>query len=72
MANEKSMVMKKNTSQQIHLRNIQLKNMMFRNLDFHRFLDASLDKLSITLTTFFSLDVVGKEDELFKKIGLFI
>ena len=46
--------------------------MMFRNLDFHRLLDASLDKLSITLTTFFSLDVVGKEDELFKKISLFI
>ena len=35
-------------------------------LDSYRFLDASLDKLSLTLTSFPSLDKNGMEDDLFK------
>ena len=36
-------------------------------LDSYRFLDASLDKLSLTLTSFPSLDANGMEDDLFKR-----
>ena len=36
-------------------------------LDSYRFLDASLDKLSLTLTFFLSLDKNGMEDDLFKR-----
>ena len=36
-------------------------------LDRYRFLDASLDKLSQTLTSFPSLDANGMEDDLFKR-----
>ena len=36
-------------------------------LDSYRFLDASLDKLSLTLTSFPSLDKNGMEDDLFKR-----
>ena len=36
-------------------------------LDSYRFLDASLDKLSLTLTSFPSLDKNGMEDDLFKQ-----
>ena len=36
-------------------------------LDSYRFLDASLDKLSMTLSSFPSLDANGKEDDLFKR-----
>ena len=36
-------------------------------LDSYRFLDASLDKLSQTLTSFPSLDANGMEDDLFKR-----
>ena len=36
-------------------------------LDSYRFLDASLDKLSLTLTSFPSLDKDGMEDDLFKR-----
>ena len=36
-------------------------------LDSYRFLDASLDKLSMTLTSFPSLDANGMEDDLFKR-----
>ena len=36
-------------------------------LDSYRFLDASLDKLSSTLTSFPSLDANGMEDDLFKR-----
>ena len=36
-------------------------------LDTYRFLDASLDKLSTTLTSFPSLDSNGMEDDLFKR-----
>ena len=36
-------------------------------LDSYRFLDASLDKLSTTLTSFQSLDANGMEDDLFKR-----
>ena len=36
-------------------------------LDSYRFLDASLDKLSTTLTSFHSLDANGVEDDLFKR-----
>ena len=36
-------------------------------LDSYRFLDASLDKLSQTLTSFPSLDKNGMEDDLFKR-----
>ena len=36
-------------------------------LDSYRFLDASLDKLSTTLTFFPSLDSNGMEDDLFKR-----
>ena len=36
-------------------------------LDSYRFLDASLDKLSTTLTSFPSLDSNGMEDDLFKR-----
>ena len=36
-------------------------------LDGYRFLDASLDKLSITLKLFPSLDANGMEDDLFKR-----
>ena len=37
-------------------------------LDSYRFLDASLDKLSQTLTSFPSLDKNGMEDDLFKNL----
>ena len=36
-------------------------------LDSYRFLDASLDKLSLTLTSFPSLDANGMENDLFKR-----
>ena len=36
-------------------------------LDSYRFLDASLDKLSLTLTSFPSLDANGMEDDFFKR-----
>ena len=36
-------------------------------LDSYRFLDASLDRLSLTLTSFPSLDKNGMEDDLFKR-----
>ena len=36
-------------------------------MDSYRFLDASLDKLSLTLTSFPSLDKNGMEDDLFKR-----
>ena len=36
-------------------------------LDSYRFLDASLDKLSMTLSSFPSLDANGMEDDLFKR-----
>ena len=36
-------------------------------LESYRFLDASLDKLSLTLPSFPSLDANGMEDELFKR-----
>ena len=36
-------------------------------LDSYRFLDASLDKLSLTLSSFPSLDKNGMEDDLFKR-----
>ena len=36
-------------------------------LDSHRFLDASSDKLSTTLTCFPYLDAIGTEDKQFKK-----
>ena len=36
-------------------------------LDSYRFSDASLDKLSLTLTSFPSLDANGMEDDLFKR-----
>ena len=36
-------------------------------LDSYRFLDASLDKLSLTLKSFTSLDKNGMEDDLFKR-----
>ena len=36
-------------------------------LDSYRFLDASLDELSTTLTSFPSLDANGMEDDLFKR-----
>ena len=36
-------------------------------MDSYRFLDASLDKLSLTLTSFPSLDANGMEDDLFKR-----
>ena len=36
-------------------------------LDSYRFLDASLDKLSMTLSSFPSLDKNGMEDDLFKR-----
>ena len=36
-------------------------------LDSYRFLDASLDKLSLTLSSFPSLDANGMEDDLFKR-----
>ena len=36
-------------------------------LDRYRFLDASLDKLSLTLTSFPSLDANGMEEDLFKR-----
>ena len=36
-------------------------------LDSYRFLDASLDKLSMTLSSFPSLDASGMEDDLFKR-----
>ena len=36
-------------------------------LDSYRFLDASLDKLSLTLTSFPSLDKNGMENDLFKR-----
>ena len=36
-------------------------------LDSYRFLDASLDKLPLTLTSFPSLDKNGMEDDLFKR-----
>ena len=36
-------------------------------LDSYRFLDASLDNLSLTLTSFTSLDKNGMEDDLFKR-----
>ena len=36
-------------------------------MDSCRFLDASLDKLSLTLTSFPSLDKNGMEDDLFKR-----
>ena len=36
-------------------------------LDSYRLLDASLDKLSLTLTSFPSLDANGMEDDLFKR-----
>ena len=39
-------------------------------MDSYRFLDASLDKLSLTLISFLSLDKNGMEDDLFKpKLG---
>ena len=36
-------------------------------MDSYTFLDASLDKLSLTLTSFPSLDKNGMEDDLFKR-----
>ena len=36
-------------------------------LDSYRVLDASLDKLSLTLTSFPSLDKNGMENDLFKR-----
>ena len=36
-------------------------------LDSYRFLDTSLDNLSLTLTSFPSLDINGMEDDLFKR-----
>ena len=46
---------------------ISLKIGCIKFLDSHRFLDASLDKLSLTLTSFPYLDKNGMEDDLFKR-----
>ena len=46
---------------------ISVKTGCLKFLDCYRFLDASLDKLSLTLTSFPSLDKNGMEDDLFKR-----
>ena len=46
---------------------ISVKIECLKCLDSYRFLDASLDKLSLTLTSFPSLDKNGMEDDLFKR-----
>ena len=45
---------------------ISVKIGCLKYLDSYRFLDASLDKLSMTLSSFPSLDANGMEDDLFK------
>ena len=44
-----------------------VKTQILKILDFHRFLDATSEKLSYTLTFFLSLDANGMEDGLFKR-----
>ena len=46
---------------------ISLKIGCLKFLDSYRFLNASLDKLSMTLSSFPSLDANGMEDDLFKR-----
>ena len=46
---------------------ISVKIGFLKFLDSYRFLDASSDKLSLTLTSFPSLDANGMEDDLFKQ-----
>ena len=46
---------------------ISVKIGFLKFLDKYRFLDSSLDKLSLTLTSFPSLDKNGMEDDFFKR-----
>ena len=68
MATEKNLKIKKKDiiakSSEIY---ISVKIGCLKFLDGYRFLDASLDKLSLTLTSFPSLDKNGMEDDLFKR-----
>ena len=68
MATEKNIKMNENDIIAKSSENyISVKRGFLKFLDSYRFLDASLDKLSQTLSSFPSLDANGMEDDLFKR-----